>query len=303
LSDWSDLVKPSVSEENRWFQNFPITGEYEFDWVVGGPPSHPIAIREDYPPELVHSLSAAALAYAMGNRSVDYTARRYLPAVQSFRHRQSLGSKITRSILNILAGLERDILKLSDRSVGTLGEMISELNLARSLFTLRSAVAIANKGGLFEVLVLMRFLLEQLAWIWRCRNLDDEEEIMTLGARQSIKYLKQVYPTSGSVYGWLSDFAHWLPDHHQLFVEFDGGRYQYVKASGAFKAISLAHILLLLDTCLAVYERIPPVGTPRTTFTATGAFRKRRHTKTCLTDIHRVAQGRYKAMVPLHLLP
>jgi hypothetical protein len=181
--------------------------------------------------------------------------------------------------------------------------MVSEINLARGIFTLRASLAIANKGGLFEVLALMRFLLEQLAWIWRCKDLDDETEIMALGARQSIRYLRQVYPTSGALYGWLSDFAHWLPDHHRLFVGFDGRRYNYTQASAKFRAVSLAHILLLLDICLAIFEKLPPNGKPRATFTANGVFKKRRSTRKWILEIHSVTQGRFKSMIPLHLFP
>ena len=126
---------------------------------------------------------------------------------------------------------------------------------------------------------------------------------MTLSANQSIGYLKQVYPTSGAVYGWLSDFAHWLPDHHQLFVSFDGNRYSYTKASAEFRAVSLAHILLLLDICFAVFDRLPPDGKTKIAFSAARKFKKRRVTKKWILEIHKVTEGRFQTLIPVHLIP
>lgn len=245
----------SKSGKSRWLKHFTMTPIMDLDFVIGAESVFPIGMNSRYPSDLKRRVAAASISYVLQLKSIDYAYKRYGVDYDD-KEEKTLDREINRILEEIIHDSEERLLKLTNRNVVRLGDQIADITLLRVSSSLHSAKILANRGLLFETLCLVRFILEQLAWSGVCEQLDDEEAILKLNALNCIKPFCNIYPTAGRIYGFLSDFAHWNPKYHHLFVDSQDSTWAYIKASCKYKAIALCYVLLAVDMQLALVEKI-----------------------------------------------
>jgi len=239
--------------KSKWLEHFRLTPHLDLDFVIGGPFSVGLPGRSSN--KLKQRVAAAVISHAAGLSSIDYAYKRYA-AHHSYDEDRSLGSEISDFLEGIIQRSEQELLELTRRDVIRLGDQVADATLLRVSSSLYSSKILANRGMLFDTLCLVRFTLEQIAWSCGCDQLEDEDAIFNLDAKKCIKKLGGIYPTSGRIYGFLSEFAHWNPRHHYLFLLIEDSRWAYIKASSEYKAIALCYVLLAVDIHLALIETI-----------------------------------------------
>lgn len=216
----------------------------------------PVGIDSDYPSELRVRLTAASLSFQMGNKSIDYVAKRYLSdLVYSVTPRDRLDKRIAALLKQQLTQLDKVLGTLAPET-SVLGQMVSKWTLMRVPFSFDFAITCAQRGALFECLAIVRMVLEQVAWSLDIRHLDDFDEIISREATQSIRVIRSIHPAAGPFYGWLSDHAHWNYDAHIKAFEAGVGTIVMRLADSLYKAQALSAILVLFTITRAAYLRI-----------------------------------------------
>ena len=245
----------ATKEQSEWEKNFSLTPNLDLNFVIGANRGYPVGLHGRYDNELKRRVAAALLSYLLGGRSIDYVYKKHLDD-HNYDLDRSIGSQIDELLEDIISRSRSNLLELTDRKIARIGEQAADGTLLRALPTLTSSKVLANRGLLFETLCLVRFILEQLAWACGAEPMDDENALLDLRVKSCVKKLDSIYPTAGRVYGFLSDFAHWHPKHHHLFLFVEGSQWGYVTASSEHRAIALCYVLLAADMHLALIEAI-----------------------------------------------
>lgn len=193
-------------------------------------------------------ISASILTYQLSNKSIDYVLKRYL-ADKDYEEKSSsrLDKDFRRACLEQVS-LFQAALKvyppLTQREP-KVGEWIGDLTAIRTGYSLQRAFGEADKGALFEAVAIARMILEQVAWAFAVRGIDDPLKVQRLAATKSIGLLSTTFPIVGRLYGWMSNHAHWGYDaHYKVITSRDGfsGAWLF---NTEFKAIAYAMLIAL----------------------------------------------------------
>ncbi|MDF1633348.1 hypothetical protein P0086_12470 [Mycoplana sp. MJR14] len=191
---------------------YPLFPSLDFDSAFVNA-AWPIALCSSYPAELKERLLAALISLQFGLKSVDYTRKNYVHEFEdeeASREDVKIASflKESHSFLYLL------VEELTHHEDGTVGRILAEFALLRQEFSFLQLLAIANRGALFEGLVVARMQIEQLAWICAVDREPDPEKARRIQAQSSLSKLKRIEPRVGKLYGYLSDHAHWSYGAH-----------------------------------------------------------------------------------------
>jgi len=239
-----------------WTKQFQIQSEVELDFVIGQRRGYPVGMQGNSPALFKRRVLAAKLSYELHLSSIDYTLKRYVDPNQYATDDESLGETISHYLREAFDALRKELKSLHTQGELPFGVFGSELTLFRLPHTLDTARMLSNRGLLLEVLPLLRMCLEMLAWAHTAFFIDDEDAVVRLEAQSCISSLKKTYGSSGRLYGYLSQFAHWGHAIHGNFIEIDKGKVSVLEASTQYRAISLSLCLVILDVYVEVIRKI-----------------------------------------------
>lgn len=170
-----------------------------------------VGVPIDMPEEFKVRVFAAAKSYVTGNKSIDYTLKRY-------GSHWSFGIVDTDSDLSVVALCR--LVRVS--AIDTISYLMSIQNkpdlpnvfactaaIVRLKNTFRAAVLCIRNGMQIEAATLCRVILEQLAWISAIYSLNaDHDSYTKLTPQKCITSLKRFVPHAGKLYGLLSETSH-----------------------------------------------------------------------------------------------
>jgi hypothetical protein len=248
---------------NALRSEFPLFQQRDFENLLNHA-AWPVGVPSDLPEELWKRLCAASVSYEACNESVDYHKKRYL---KEHTYVSGPHNRLDRSIQNaVLDGIRKrnDAIADNNRTSNNrtsetsapIGRVIGDCTLARTHFSVSCAFSCANKGALFESLVITRMNIEQLAWICAIAKFDTAEEVIAQTSTKSLSSLKVLYPSSGEFYGWLSSHAHWKFEAHLKAFDFSSEEIATLLATREFKLVAFAALVVFYDVFLKALETI-----------------------------------------------
>jgi hypothetical protein len=237
--------------------DFPLCHNVDFEGVFFRDRRQHIGLSAHNIEEVNRRAYAGALSYFMQLSSIDYTLKRYVPKELEAFKESRLMSEARAIIRGIEDSFEERLDALNPRESEPIGLVAADMNLVRFRSTLQAAWSLAERGFLFECKALIRFGLEQIAWIWFAHSRSEKEFTSKMG-NECINSAKSVYPTIGKIYGIMSKFAHWHPEEHWRFTgESAAGKpISVIHVTSYYKMYAVCYTLLLADVFLSIFERI-----------------------------------------------
>jgi hypothetical protein len=239
-----------------WRDHFRIESATELDFVLGENFGWTIGLQRESPAEFKRRIVAASISYQLNLKSVDYVMKKYVDDDLFENEEYYLGTKISKILKEAISFSQIKLPEMHSRDKSTIGLIGSDISMFRIPPMLDSARLLANRGMLLETLPILRLCLEMLAWACRASRLEEERDVFNLKAQQCIPYLKNIYSTSGLIYGYLSKFTHWGHSIHGVFLNFEEDKAGIIYASVKYRAISLSLIVLLVDIFVASLSHI-----------------------------------------------
>ncbi|MGJ4950217.1 hypothetical protein [Bradyrhizobium sp. HKCCYLS20291] len=183
--------------------------------------------------------------------SIDYALKRYVRPELYEDDGVGLGDEASDFLRESVDELMRGLggLHTKNPSFGVFG---AEITLYRIPHSLDAARLLSNRGLLLEVLPILRLCFEMMSWANTAFYLQEEDAVVNLKAQSCISLLKEVYPTAGKVYGYLSTFSHWGHAIHEQFIQVESEQVSVLNASVRYRAMSLGLCLTILDIFLSV---------------------------------------------------
>jgi len=237
---------------------FSLPSKYDLeDFVQFGDHKIVIAVPPDSSTQLKRNLLAAAKAYFMGLRSIDYVLKKYGPywdlEIELSRNQEVLRDML-RDVINQIRQTREWMDKIEDKP-DKVGLFAAGAALIRLETSFKGAKALIKRGYNFEALGICRLILEQIAWAYSVHELEDEM-VFEINPTKSIAELKKLLPNVGRVYGLLSDEAHILPRLTPRYIRFKEPCPQVVLATTEEGARSAFILLQLADIFGIVVEYI-----------------------------------------------
>jgi hypothetical protein len=257
------MANTKSQSANALRSEFPLFQQRDFEKLLNRA-NWPVGVPSDLPEELWKRLCAASVSYQACNESVDYHKKRYL---REHNYVPGPHSRLDRSIQNaVLDGIRKRIDAIKDNSrtsetSAPSGRIICDCTLARTYFSVSCAFSCANKGALYESLIITRMNIEQLAWVCAITEFDTFEEVIAQSTTKSLSALKILYPSSGEFYGWLSSHAHWEFEAHRKAFDFSSDDIFTMLATHEFKLVAFVALVVFYDVFLKALETIR--GSPR----------------------------------------
>jgi len=220
-----------------------------------------VAVPIEADPEFKAMVLAAGVTHSNGNKSIDYTYRRYR---DQFLERFSPDKTCPTGCIKEL------LLKVRERAVG-IAKQLTELDipegsafgllsganaLIRLQATFHASVQLSLNGLGIEAEAVIRQGLEQLAWSLRVLKIDEFEESQKIAPNACISDLKSAFPGAGFIYGALSDAVHLAPRTHGRFLSFEGEEVAISIRNPDDCANSALFLVMLLDAYLYVSHQV-----------------------------------------------
>ena len=220
-----------------------------------------VAVPIEADPEFKAMVLAAGVTHSGGNKSIDYTFRRYGDKfLKRFDPDRTCPHGCIKELLLILRKRGVNIAKiLSSIEIAETNKhgMVSAANaLIRLQATFHASVQLSLNGLGIEAEAVIRQGLEQIAWGLRVLELDEPEQVLNTKPNSSIFALKSEFPGAGFVYGMLSDAAHLAPRTHDRFISFSEGGVEVTIRDPNDCATSVMSLLLLLDAYSFVAQQV-----------------------------------------------
>jgi len=220
-------------------------------------PVFTLGVPHNAPSEFKKYVVAAAKAYYLGHRSIDYTLKKY-GSYLSFNSEPSRMEKrfwrFSRFIKEHLASNKVRMNSISNKP-DRVGLVVAGGVIIRLTSSFQSALLLSRFGFFFEAGCICRFILEQLAWAYSVHEIEDDSLFKTSVTR-SVGKLKELIPHCGKLYGFLSNLAHISPGYTKEYILFDEGCPAVVVATTRNLDTIIYWLLLLLDICQIVTEVI-----------------------------------------------
>jgi hypothetical protein len=248
-----------LTTDNRspWAEHFGIQSQVDLDFVIGQRLGFPVGMLRKSPPEFRRRVLAAAVSYQLRLRSIDYALKRYVAPDLYEGDDISLGDAVSDYLRDSATTVMKELRNLQTEHP-TFGIFGAEITLYRLPHSLDVARMLSNRGLLLEVLPILRLSIEMMAWAQVAFYMQDEDEIVALKAPSCISEMKNVYKTTGKLYGYLSRFAHWGHVVHGQFLSVDPHQVAVLNASVRYRAMALALCLIVLDVLIEVVRKLYP---------------------------------------------
>jgi hypothetical protein len=242
-----------MPKQDEFANFFSFTPDYYLeDFEIIGDDKIAVAVPSDSPPELKRYILAAAKAYWLRFKSVDYVLKRYGPS-WNFETRVDKEQKLCKDMLQHVKRKVRETLEFMDKiesKPDRVGLFAAGAALIRLQTSFRAASFLIKRGYNFEALSVCRLILEQIAWAYNIHQLEDER-VFEIRPTDSIAKLRNLLPEAGRLYGILSEEAHISPYLAPGYVRFKADGQEIVLTTSE-DSISRAFILLLLADAFSI---------------------------------------------------
>ena len=234
----------------------PLFPNKDFD-LVFDQIGWPIATQSDVPEEFVRKTLSGAVTTFLGNKSIDHVYRTYYKEKSFDLHEgERLDFRVADFVESQISFFNSVSSFVSDGDPGPYGRTITMWTLLRLKFSLKLIRTCAQRGGLFETASIGRSALEQLAWAFRIKDIEDVDQIISTSATKSISELRTLFPMVGRYYGWLSEHTHWAYGAHSKVHFTEGKSNVHVLANSELKAKSLMLLLIAVQLSYQVLRVI-----------------------------------------------
>jgi len=195
-----------------------------------------------YPEKLIRGVFAAQVSSWSGISLK--AAERYLPNALYKREPRTDEKTRVYCLTEIKRRLEH-LSSVNQKLAEHLGRAVGDAGVSMAANAIENAFRLADIGNLFETTAVARQSIEQLAWSFAASQLEVAEEISALRAQSSISTLKTTLPKIGTLYGWLSEHAHWKFETHRQAIVTRDQRVLTVLRSVDYKVQSYCFLTLL----------------------------------------------------------
>jgi hypothetical protein len=198
MANWSTSMSDEL-EIRHGYKDLDLVGGYNF--TLGVPWNAPI--------EFKRKVIAAAKAYILGIKSIDYFLKKYGDELEFQSNKENLMISKYIHKIKVTIGQALDyFISLDKPDIPSLYFSLAALFRLQNTF---QAVLLCIKQNLyFEASSLSRMILEQLSWIYRVHKLEFIE-LFDTRPNDCIKYLKPLFLDVGRLYGELSNSVHLSP--------------------------------------------------------------------------------------------
>jgi hypothetical protein len=182
------------------------------------------AVPFDAPLGAKRRVIAALTSYVWGNKSIDYTLKRYSDLWKAERpseEEQAIFAALADAKQYVKA-FKAVILAFPQEDVPS-GLVTAEACFVRLEASFQCASFLVRAGYHFEAATVCRLILEQFAWAMAIYDRDDDG-IFQLQPNSCIASPKALHPGAGQLYGELSRLAHLHPDHQPEYIRLEDGR-------------------------------------------------------------------------------
>jgi hypothetical protein len=219
----------------------------------------------------------------LGNNSIDYTRKRYIDDMPIF---EDFDGDLKRCVHSSIQHLEDFYRALRPRGASSFQLVTFDQAIIRATGTLEHALRLARRGAVFETALVVRGLLEQIAWAWAASRVGVEAELFGISTTKAVTALKTLYPTVGYLYGVLSRYAHFDAELHHWFYAEQNGEIGTLFADTQTKIVASTWIFLLSDLLVAVLEDVYRKRRIKRLVLTRSGFRKRRLAMTCFDSYY-----------------
>ena len=205
---------------------------------------------------------AAMATYAFGNKSIDNVMKRYDYAWQEWKK----GAYERDPFILSLRGMFRIINKVSydlekTKVENSLSSICAKAALCRLEASFKAAYGLVRKEYIFETDAVAKVILEQLAWAYSAKGLN-EEDLLKLKPNKCITKFKEFFPESGTFYGQINRWAHLDPFIVKQYEKFHNEEVSVVRrnhqnsreSGGTIIMLSLVY-LNLVQALFSVYKK------------------------------------------------
>jgi hypothetical protein len=223
-----------------------LLGDHRY--VVGIPIDADIKLKE--------KILGSIKTFELGSKSVDYVIKTYSEAWKFAAPEED-----RLFFLNSLRAADRWTITIIDELLtggdrpDHVGLFAAEMALIRLKATFRSAILLIMQGYPFESATMCRLILEQYAFAYSIKSIDDVDKILRIKTTRTISSLKKLLPYSGKLYGQLSDRSHLTPKDTRHYIGLEDGhtviRYKMPEET---KIILYYFLALVIDFELIVKE-------------------------------------------------
>lgn len=239
----------SLSDVANLFINSTILGR---DRTLVAIPDRPFG-------ELEANIRAALLATNMNLASLDYAKKRYVQGKRrdaESRDHQSDEQAEIKKLINLATRFVAEALEKIDwdnQKTDYFGQWVGAGAIKRLQTSFLGAGVCFRLGFGFEGCMILRMILEQLAWVYEIRRLDDDT-LFKVRPSKSISQLKHFVPLVGRLYGFLSEKSHLEPEvtKEYLHVDDEGGSVLLASLVVCRELVPL--LLVLADVYDIVFE-------------------------------------------------
>ena len=237
----------------------------DFDFIVQtgfdvvSDQSSAFAVPRGSPQELIRYHCAAHKAYYGRYRSIDHVLRVYgscwktpVDYPKPYRLIHSATATVRGSVESIV-GKATHPSNLPDCP----GLVAAGATLVRLQTSFRAACVLCETRMGFEVFCLAKLILEQIAWAYTVREIEDEWPYKVKPSK-CIYRLKSLYPRVGKIYGSINEQAHLDPKKIRDFTETDAQDYLILLRDIDKCLLGCLYLLQLADmygTCMEVIYR------------------------------------------------
>ena len=174
---------------------------------------------------------AAMVTYAFGNKSIDYTLRRYDWLWEKFKPhaRETNPQFLALRAMMVYVDHASSALEKAEAPTSS-GQICAKYALCRLEATFKAAYGLVRKEYIFETDAIVRLILEQLAWACAVKDASDNE-MQQLLPTKCISHLKTHFPEAGRLYGELSEGAHIDPSIARNYLRFHADGMPVVRRS------------------------------------------------------------------------
>lgn len=134
------------------------------------------------------------------------------------------------------------------------GELFADAALARARNTYYVAGLLYREGHLIEAHAMSRLMLEQMAWAFAVKDVEEPEEAKRIVPTKAIGKLKKKIDPVGKMYGILSNYVHIPIEGHYEFIDLTGEENAVLYQFGAHGYFFGTILGSLADYWSAVYE-------------------------------------------------
>lgn len=227
------------------------------DLELYGGERYPIGVLFCAPIELKSRVLAAHASFLGGYRSIDYVLKRY----QKAWNLQEADSE-KKAFFIYLDEIKKEVNNVSslfsngiDRPEN-IGLMAAETSLMRSKASFDATLLLIKQNYVFEAFALSRLIFEQISWAFCANSLSDEDQILNLVPTKCISSLKEIIPNAGRIYGYLNEYTHLNPKHHNMYLGVENSRYYVQFRLPEHNEFATFFLMLITDIYRIVGEMI-----------------------------------------------